>query len=287
MIIPILTKIKTIISINEYDLIYQLIKILVKIIKMCKYQFLIDKIYNDNSFIKKCIIIYITLIRMGKNKTELRRKMKNLKMKLRLMSIIKFYVCKYSNNENLYNWIYDYLNTNNIQIDEEIKIFIIVIIHYCSKRIKNEDIIFQTYDIAIIEKEQHLLNNKVLIEISKDNNIIYIDKSYEIAINRISSIKYYPVLNKISLYDDNNNKEFTLFFERVSDSFDFSCFIQSSLSFQAVHQLYCYYFKMILGFEKKIQSIITIDKDSIIITEINDIINSTSQFGELKKIYII
>ena len=31
--------------------------------------------------------------------------------------------------------------------------------------------------------------------------------------------------NSYALYDDNNNKEFTLFFERVSDSFDFSCFI--------------------------------------------------------------
>ena len=284
---PLLTKVKTIISINEYDLIYQLIKILVKIIKMCKYQFLIDNLYNDNSFIKKCIIIYITLIRMEKNKTELRRMIKNLKMKLRLMTIIKFYARRYSNNENISNWIYEYLYTNNIQIDEEIKIFIVVIIYYCSKRIENEDIIFHTNDIAIIEKEQlHLSSNKVLIQISKSNNTIYIGNSYEIEINRISSIKYYPVLNKISLYDDNNNKEFTLFFERVSDSFDFSCFIQSSLSFQAVHQLYCYYFKTFLGFEKKIQSIITIDKESILITEIKDIINLTSQLEEIKQIYI-
>ena len=92
--------------------------------------------------------------------------------------------------------------------------------------------------------------------------------------------------NSYALYDDNNNKEFTLFFERVSDSFDFSCFIQSSLSFQAVHQLYCHYFKTFLGFEKKIQSIITIDKESILITEIKDIINLTSQLEEIKQIYI-
>ena len=106
-----------------------------------------------------------------------------------------------------------YFDKDNIQIDEEIKIFIVVIIHYCSKRIENEDIIFHTNDIAIIEKEQlHLSSNKVLIQISKSNNTIYIGNSYEIEINRISSIKYYPVLNKISLYDDNNNKEFTLFF---------------------------------------------------------------------------
>ena len=60
------------------------------------------------------------------------------------------------------------------QIDEEIKIFIVVIIHYCSKRIENEDIIFHTNDIAIIEKEQlHLSSNKVLIQISKSNNTIY------------------------------------------------------------------------------------------------------------------
>lgn len=282
LIAPFLNKIIGMFTYREFYLIYQITKILMKIISLATQRFVLTELFTFE-LVKKLSIVYLNLVALDndvlkhcdKNVEILKDRCKRrmlfiVKSKLQIMAVIKFYI---KGNQNMtYDILYQLnkcIYENSYEITGELLLYINELIYYKfnTNFTDDIDIIFSCTNLSFVDDSQDTSSDKVLV-INKKTNCIEIDETIIIRIESISTIRYFPMINQVSIYDESTSREYILLFDKVSDSFDFSKYINSKNPYVKTANSFrvCYY-RNIFGFARKVNSAAIIDDKKLMIRE--------------------
>lgn len=282
IISPFLSKIIGMFTYREFYLIYQLTKILMKIITLATQRFVLSELFTFE-LVKKLSIVYLNLVALDNDvikhcdknieilKDRCKRRMLFIvKSKLQIMSIIKYYIK--GNKNKTYDILYQLnkcIYENSFEITGELLLYINELIYYKfnTNFTDDIDIIFSCSNLSFVDDSQDTSSDKVLV-INKRTNCIEIDEKIIIKIESISTVRYFPMINQVSIYDESTNREYILLFDKVSDSFDFSNYINSkNPSVKTAKSFRVCYYRNIFGFARKVNSAAIIEDKKLLIRE--------------------